>query len=73
MKHSRRSTPFSLFSFQDIITGLCGIMIFFVLIMILDLVMKREPTAVQSENQNIEIDDWTDELKMEIAALKNEL
>ena len=48
-------------------------MIFFVLIMILDLVMKREPTAVQSENQNIEIEDWTDELKMEIAALKNEL
>ncbi len=39
----RRKTgnPFSLFSFQDIITGLCGIMIFLVLIMLVDIITRR--------------------------------
>ena len=42
MKRRDRSSPFSLFSFQDIITGLCGIIILFVLIMVLDLVARRD-------------------------------
>lgn len=38
----RRPAPFSLFSFQDIITGLCGILIFLVLMMVVDLVSRRD-------------------------------
>lgn len=38
----RGQNPFSLFSFQDIITGLCGIMIFMVLVQALDLVMGKQ-------------------------------
>ncbi len=39
----RRKTgnPFSRFSFQDIITGLYGIMIFLVLIMLVDIITRR--------------------------------
>lgn len=71
MKRFRRNTPFSLFSFQDIITGLCGIIILFVLIMLVDLVMKRDQAC--SDDQNLELEDNTDELRMEIAVLKKEL
>lgn len=73
MKRFRRNTPFSLFSFQDIITGLCGIIILFVLIMLVDLVVKRDPASSHSEEQNIELEDRTSELRKEITALKKEL
>lgn len=73
MKRFRRNTPFSLFSFQDIITGLCGIIILFVLVMLVDLVMKRESATVHPEEQNVELEDKTAELKREIASLKKEL
>lgn len=73
MKRSRRNTPFSLFSFQDIITGLCGIIILFVLIMLVDLVMKRDPATGHAEEQNIELEDRTEDLKREIDALRKEL
>lgn len=73
MKRFRRNTPFSLFSFQDIITGLCGIIILFVLIMLVDLVVKRDPASSHSEEQNIELEDRTSELKKEIAVLRKEL
>lgn len=42
MKRRSASSPISLFSFQDIITGLCGLLILFVLIMVIDLVMRRD-------------------------------
>lgn len=73
MKRFRRNTPFSLFSFQDIITGLCGIIILFVLIMLIDLVMKRDTVSNPSEQAEIELEDNTAELKKEIAELKDEL
>lgn len=73
MKRFRRNTPFSLFSFQDIITGLCGIIILFVLIMLVDLVVKRDSATSCSDEQNLELEDKTVELKREIAALKKEL
>lgn len=38
----RGHNPFSLFSFQDIITGLCGIMIFMVLVQAVDLVTGKD-------------------------------
>ena len=72
MKHSRRSTPFTLLSFQDIITGLCGIIILFVLIMLVDLLMKRDRSTAIVEEQNIELHDRTEELRKEIAILKEE-
>ena len=42
MKRRSASSPISLFSFQDIITGLCGLLILFVLIMVIDLVIRRD-------------------------------
>lgn len=41
MSRRDRPSPFSLFSFQDIITGLCGIVILLVLVMVIDLVSRR--------------------------------
>lgn len=73
MKRFRRNAPFSLFSFQDIITGLCGIIILFVLIMLVDLVMKRDSAHAHPEERNIELEDKTVELRKEISALKKEL
>lgn len=73
MKKFRRNTPFSLFSFQDIITGLCGIIILFVLIMIVDLVLRRDPDNRTTEEQNVELEDRTEELRKEIEILRTEL
>jgi hypothetical protein len=73
MKRFRRNTPFSLFSFQDIITGLCGIIILFVLIMLVDVVMKRDASHRQDEQPPLEVENNTDELKKEIASLKADL
>lgn len=72
MKHRRNQNPFSLFSFQDVITGLCGIMIFFVMILVVDLVNSREDASCQEDairplflNEQI-----LDELREKIRALK---
>ena len=74
MKRFRRNTPFSLFSFQDIITGLCGIIIIlFVLIMLVDVVMKRDASHHQDEQPPLEVENNTDELRKEIASLKADL
>lgn len=73
MKRSRRNNPFSLFSFQDIITGLCGIIILFVLIMIVDIIAKRDQGNDHAPLPDLEIEDSTDELKAEIALLQKEL
>ena len=58
MRHRKSQSPFSLFSFQDIITGLCGIMIFLVLIMLVDIITRRAAESVPvmevSEVQRLE-------------------
>lgn len=72
MKRLRRNTPISLFSFQDIITGLCGVIILFVLVMLVDLVMTRNRHNPFPE-LSVEVDDETEALKREIATLKQEL
>ena len=73
MKRFRRNSPFSLFAFQDIVTGLCGIVIFFVLIMCLDLAEARDSIAEQADVVNVEADDDCGQLHAEIARLKAEL
>ena len=72
MSVRRHRVRFSLFAFQDIITGLCGVLILVVLIMTLDLVNSREnPTSIPeqptTEESNIEA------LKREIAQLSKQL
>lgn len=71
MKRRSRQNPFSLFSFQDIITGLSGIMIFFVLIMLVDVIMRKDiaPTRdfLQERTQTI------DALVKEIESLNKHL
>lgn len=68
----RTRVQFSLFAFQDIITGLCGILILIVLTMTLDFANTREepaapPEPLVSEHADIE------KLELEIAALQKEL
>ncbi len=71
----RRSTgnPFSLFSFQDIITGLCGIMVFFVLVMLVDLISEREAPRNEAEQTPYEAEDNLNALKREIASQRESL
>ena len=50
-RHKNNSAPFSLFSFQDIITGISGIMIFVLLILSLELTMPEEEKEAEEENR----------------------
>ena len=71
MSRRDRPSPFSLFSFQDIITGLCGIVILLVLVMVIDLVARRD--AVPSPPvSDAPVDATASEalLRAEIAALE---
>ena len=74
MRRRGRQNPFSLFSFQDIITGLCGILIFFVLIMLVDFISRRDsappPPAPPSKETS---DESMDALRREVSALEREL
>jgi hypothetical protein len=69
-KRKNNSTPLSLFSFQDMITGLCGIMILLVLIMVLDLVEARSNTPVSKKHINEDVDLVA--LKQEVEALEKQ-
>lgn len=69
MKRRSSSSPISLFSFQDIITGLCGLLILFVLIMVIDLVVRRNGSPLPPA----EPDRPVAELQAEIADLKEQL
>lgn len=69
----RRNTPFSLFSFQDIVTGLCGILIFFVLIMLVDLVVRSEGKGAPAVESVTLPTGQADRLAEEIAALRARL
>ena len=71
MMRRRRQNPLSLLSFQDIVTGMCGIMIFMVLVQILGLVVPPEKPdfTVGSGESNSE----AGELRKEIGELENRL
>jgi len=75
MKRRRGQTPFSLFSFQDIITGLCGIVIFFVMVMLVDIVIRREVSDVTSvpDDEVPVADEDAASLRRDIAELRREL
>lgn len=68
----KRDNPFSLFSFQDIITGVSGIMIFFVLVMLVDLVTRREGGCEPCQSTEVVVADFS-ELESENARLEAEL
>lgn len=72
MRRRRRENPLSLFSFQDIITGLCGIMIFMVLVQVVDIALGRDVAELTFQSQKVTNDDRND-LKEEIARLEDEL
>lgn len=72
MRRRRRENPLSLFSFQDIITGLCGIMIFMVLVQIIDLVCGRDVHGASAPIP-VETKDERDALKKEVSRLEGEL
>ena len=72
MRRRRPDSPLSLFSFQDIITGLCGIMIFVVLVQVLGLAVGRRIAAAETERE-IDIRDMRSELKAEIVKLERDL
>lgn len=72
MRRRKRVNPVSLFAFQDIITGLCGIMIFMVLVQIVGLAFEGlrdewcfKPVVCSTESIDV--------LKSEIKALEKEL
>lgn len=75
MKRRQRSSPFSLFSFQDIITGLCGVLVLFVLIMIVDLVSRRSSSPDTPESAPVLQDVRTDAavIAKEIETLRDRL
>lgn len=78
---SRRETdgPFSLFSFQDLITGVTGIMILVVLTLIIDVVSKkvveeltpRDGPPIRSASAEDEVDD-TETMRRTLNALRAE-
>ena len=72
MRRRKRDNTFSLFSFQDIITGLCGIMIFMVLVQVVDLVLEGGDANPLFAVSSAAVDD-RESLRSEIAALEKEL
>ena len=72
MRKRPRNNPFSLFSFQDIITGLCGIMIFMVLVQVVGLVLDRELGDLELKS-SINVDDNRETIKKEIIELEKRL
>lgn len=71
MRRRNRQNPLSLVSFQDIVTGMCGIMIFMVLVQILGLVVypEREEYTVGAGESDLE----TSTLRSEIRELEMRL
>ena len=62
----RHGSPITLFSFQDIITGLCGLMILLVLVMLVDVIRRKNTTAAVP----VELTGTFGELETEIDDLK---
>lgn len=72
MARRRQRTRFSLFAFQDIVTGLCGVLILLVLTMVVDLANRRE---LKREHRvpEVAIEEQTAAIRKEIAELKKRL
>ena len=72
MARRRQRTRFSLFAFQDIVTGLCGVLILLVLTMVVDLADRR---AQDREHRvpEVAIEEKTAAIRKEIAELKKNL
>ena len=76
MKRRGGGSPVSLFSFQDIITGLCGLLILFVLIMIIDLVIRRDApdeTLPDSREKIETVEAETEEIRQALAEIERKL
>src|SRR5687768_7345021 len=67
MRRSQRTSPFSLFSFQDIITCVSGIIILITLMLVLELVQRRQRSP-QVRTQAI-----ASQLRTSIASAKAEV
>ena len=74
----RRQSTFSLFSFQDIITGLCGIIILIVLVMLVDLADTRTrtngspPVHADADNPIVAIQAEIERLRAQLADLQKQ-
>ena len=73
MRRRRRKLPLSLFSFQDIVTGMCGIVILFVLVMLADLASGHDQAGKPERTPSHEIEVDVRELRLEIEKLRFEL
>ena len=72
MKRRRHGVRFSLFAFQDIITGLCGVLILLVMLMLVDFVTA--PERKEGERTPMEeTDDNVEKLRKEVVRLESEL
>ena len=73
MRNRSRASSFSLFSFQDIITGLCGIMIFMVLVQVVGLALAHPSKSplYDFDAEAFEVD--RERLLAEIAKLNKKL
>ncbi len=69
-RRGRSSTPISLFSFQDIITAVTGIMILVTLILALELIQRIK---VSPPRKTAELSDELDAMSSQIAEIKEEL
>lgn len=72
MARRRQRVRFSLFAFQDIITGLCGVLILLVMLMLIELIMAPERNVAEPMSAE-ETDGSIETLRCEIARLEKEL
>ncbi len=72
MARGRQRARFSLFAFQDIVTGLCGVLILLVLTMVVDLADQRELEGAHSVS-DVANEEKTAALRKEIAELEKKL
>ncbi len=72
MARRRQRVRFSLFAFQDIITGLCGVLILLVMLMLVDFMTTPESNTVETTSTE-EINGGIESLRCEIVRLEKEL
>lgn len=73
MRRSRKKAKFTLFAFQDIVTGLCGVLILFVLVMLVDMIAWRDGEASPPPQDTPLSTVDRNTLRQEIAELNAEL
>lgn len=73
MLKRKRESSFSLFSFQDIITGLCGIMVFLVLVQVVGLAFGRSSISASHDFDAEALEADRERLLAEIARLDTTL